>query len=71
MTTSKRAAAAEQRDKKISAYKIIILGLVGQVQTYPFFDYSSALEDLIKKHPADRAEILAAEREAYKDYGKK
>lgn len=68
MKDGKRAFQAEQRAKKIEAYKTIILGMIGSVQAYPFYDYSGELETLLKKHPADRAEILAAEREAYKEY---
>ncbi len=63
--SGKRAAAAEQREKKIETYKQIIMGMIGKVQQYPFYDYSGELEDLFNKYPADRAEILAAEREAY------
>ena len=66
-TDGKRAFRAEQREKKIEAYKKIILGLIGQAQVYPFFDYTSELESLKKKYPEDRGEILAAEREAYKE----
>lgn len=68
MKDGKRAFQAEQRAKRIDSYKTIILGMIGQVQAYPFYDYSGELETLIKKHPAERAEILAAEREAYRDY---
>lgn len=67
MNTGKRAAAHEAQQRKIEAYTKIIKGMIGQATAYPLsYDYSDELEKLIKKNPADRAAILAAEKEAYK-----
>ncbi len=66
---TKRAYQAELREQKVIFYKRKILELIDQVKANPFFGYSDALEKLHKTHPEDRAAILQAEREAYKDAG--
>jgi len=64
---AKKAAAHELQQQKIEAYTQIIKGMIGQATAYPLsYDYGEELETLIRKNPADRAAILAAEKEAYK-----
>lgn len=70
--SQKRAYQEQLRGQKIIFYKRKIVDMIMQVNANLFgFDYSQELEDLKKKNPADKALILQAEREAYKELKEK
>lgn len=67
----KRAYAEQLRGQKIIFYKRKIKEKIDEMNKNLLgFDYSGWLEALIKDNPADRAAILAAEREAYQEMKK-
>lgn len=67
--SQKRAYQEQLRGQKIIFYKRKIIDMIMRLNANLFgFDYSQELEDLKKKNPADKALILQAEREAYKEF---
>ena len=64
---SRKAAAFEQREKKIASYYYKIQQLIARAKLQPFeVDYSAELESMIRANKKDRGLILQAERESFK-----
>ena len=49
--------------KKTAAYSGILRAILSHSREYPAIDYAQELKSLIERHPADKAAILAADKE--------